>query len=241
MLELNKIYCMDCLEGMKLLDDHSIDLIQTDPPYKFQANGTGFIKKTKKKIFEKIDYAFGHDFNPLPFLQEVKRILKKMNMYVWTSKDNVPIYLNWALENGYTYHILTWHKSNPMPLWNNTYMPDTEYCIYIREQGTYFNCDLKDYRYYKKFFVTFIGEEANGHPTPKPIRVIKPSILVSCPRGGVVLDCFMGSGTTAVACKQLGFDYIGFEKEQKWIDIANKRLQQNLLTNTLENYQEALQ
>ena len=222
-LELNKVYC---LEGMKQLDDKSIDLIQTDPPYKFQAHGSGFIKKSKKKIFEKIDYSFGHDFNPLPFLAEIKRILKKMNLYVWTSKDNVPVYLNFALDNGYTFHILTWHKQNPMPLWQNTYMPDTEYCIYIREKGTYFNSDLKDYNNYKKFFVTNIGEEANGHPTPKPIRVIKPSILVSSKPGDIILDCFMGSGTTAVACKQLGRNFIGFEINQEYINITNKRLAQ---------------
>ena len=233
MLELNKIYNMDCLEGMKQLDDNSVDLINTDPPFKFDAHGSGFIKKTKKKIFEKIDYAFGHDFNPMPFLNQCCRIMKKFNMYVWTSKENIPVYLNWSIKNEFKFNILTWHKLNPMPLWNNTYLPDTEYCIYIREKGAFFNSNLHDWRLYRRYILTNIGLERNGHPTPKPTKVIKPSILVSSKPNDLVLDPYMGSGTTAVICKQLNRNFIGFEINPKYIEIANKRLQQETLNSKL--------
>ncbi len=62
------------------------------------------------------------------------------------------------------------------------------------------------------------------HPTVKPLEMIETIIKASSNHGDIVLDCFMGSGTTAVACQKLGRNFIGIEKEQKYIDIANKRL-----------------
>ena len=67
------------------------------------------------------------------------------------------------------------------------------------------------------------------HLTPKPLILIKKIIKASSNKGDIVLDCFMGSGTTAVACRELGRNFIGIEKEQKYIDIANKRLTQTTL------------
>ena len=64
-----------------------------------------------------------------------------------------------------------------------------------------------------------------GHVTPKPLEMIKNIIKHSSNKGDIVLDCFMGSGTTAVACKELGRNFIGIEKEQEYIDLSNKRLE----------------
>lgn len=75
------------------------------------------------------------------------------------------------------------------------------------------------------------SSEKTYHPTQKPIALIRRIIETSSKEGNLVLDCFMGSGTTAVACKELGRDFIGFEINQEYVDIANKRLEQ---TNLLE-------
>lgn len=237
MLELNKIYCMDCLEGMKQLDDKSVDLIVTDPPYNFIANGGGFIKREKCKYLDNVSEGFGYDFEPEPYLYEFPRILKRMNMYVWCSKNLIHRYLQWAVENWYKYDILTWHKKNPVPLWNNKYISDTEYCIWIYESGKYFNSNLQDWRKYRKFFLTNIGIESNGHPTPKPLITLKRPIEISSKEGDLILDPFMGSGTTAVACKQLKRNFIGFEISPEYIKIAERRLSQETLTGTLDKYQ----
>ena len=63
-----------------------------------------------------------------------------------------------------------------------------------------------------------------GHVTPKPLEMIKNIIKHSSNKGDIVLDCFMGSGTTAVACKELGRNFIGIEKEQEYIDLSTKRI-----------------
>ena len=73
----------------------------------------------------------------------------------------------------------------------------------------------------------------NSHPTVKPIDVMKYFIKMITPKNGIVYDPFIGSGTTLVACKELGYKYVGCELEQKYIDIANKRLKQ---INNLENF-----
>ena len=68
------------------------------------------------------------------------------------------------------------------------------------------------------------------HATVKPLELIKTIVKASSNEGDIVLDCFMGSGTTAVACKELNRNFIGIEREQKYIDIANKRLIQSSLS-----------
>lgn len=236
-LEINKIHNMDCLDGLKLIPAGYIDLIVTDPPYLFKRgkdSKNNFFAKRHKKHLLNIADTFGHAFDPKPFLEEIPRVMKKMNAYIWTSKDNLPIYLNWAIEKGYTFNLLTWHKLNPMPLWNNTYRPDTEYCVYIREKGAYFNSKLRDKRKYKKYFLTKIGTAAETknipHPAPKPLITAKNPIEVSSKEGDIILDCYMGSGTTAIACKQLGRDFLGFEINPTYIKLAEQRLCQTTLS-----------
>lgn len=237
-LEFNKIHNIDCIKRMKLLQDNSIDLIVTDPPFKFRTGKdtpNNFFTKRHKKHIKNIKDSFGHDFNPTPFLRQIKRLMKKINVYVWTSKDNIPIYLNWAVSNGYNFNILTWHKNNPMPLWKNTYRPDTEYCIFIREKGAYFNSNLKDKTKYKKYWITNIGTGAStkniDHPSPKPLEIFKTLIEVSSKPNDVILDCYMGSGTTAIACKLLNRISMGFEIDSNFCDTAMSRLSQTLLRN----------
>ena len=64
------------------------------------------------------------------------------------------------------------------------------------------------------------------HPTQKPVKLFRNIIKDNTNEGDLVLDCFMGSGTTAVACNQLGRNFIGFEISQEYVDICNKRLEQ---------------
>lgn len=68
-----------------------------------------------------------------------------------------------------------------------------------------------------------------GHPTQKPIKLFKRIVLVSSNEGDIVFDPFMGSGTTAVACKQLNRKFLGFEIDPEYVKIANQRLEQQTL------------
>lgn len=240
-MQLNKIYNEDCLKGMKKIPNNFVDLIVTDPPYKFHSGGesdSSFLKKMRKTYIKDITDNFGHDFDPLPFLSQIHRIMKIVNLYVWTSKDNLPLYLNWAIEKKLSFNILTWHKRNPIPLKNGTYLPDTEFCVFMRARGAFFNSNLQPFNKYKKYFITnvgIIGEEHKiNHPCPKPLITIKNPIEISSMPGDIILDPYLGSGTTAVACRILNRKYIGFEINQDYCKIAKERLQQTSIAAHLE-------
>lgn len=229
---INKIICGDCFKIMNEMPAGNIDLIQTDPPYNFDSRaGRGFIARTKKQYIKKINESFGHDFQPEQYLETSVKIMKKYNAYWWCSKNLIHRYINWALEHKFFFNVLTWHKQNPVPLWYGNYLPDTEYCIFIREKGAYFNSDLKNWRKYHKFYLTNIGgnKYKNYHPPEKPLWIIKNQIDVSSREKDIILDLFLGTGTTAVAAKELKRNFIGIEINPDYCKIAEERLAQGVL------------
>lgn len=232
---VNKIICGDCLEVMKEIPAGSIDLIQSDPPFSFENlsiySPSSFLYKTKKQYLKNIDESFGSYFDPEEYLDASIPIMKKYNAYWWCNKNLIHRYINWATQKGFTFNVLGWNKLNPVPLKNNNYLPDTEYCIFIREAGAYFNSGLKNLEKYKKFHVTNIGGNNRGkyHPPKKPLFIIKSQIEISSSKEMVVLDPFLGSGTTAIACKELGRNFIGIEINPDYCKIAEERLAQGVL------------
>src|SRR6056297_323501 len=118
-METNIIYNEDCFERLKKIDDNSIDLVVSDPPYEFiskSPKGGGFMKKNNKKHLISIEKSFGLSFSPIVFLNEMKRILKYMNLYVFTNKNLLFDYLNFIKQNNYYFDILLWLKNNPVPI-----------------------------------------------------------------------------------------------------------------------------
>ena len=144
----------------------------------------------------------------------------------------IPQYLAFATRHGYKFDILTWHKTNAVPACGGKYMPDTEYIVFIKESGVplYGTAATK-----RKYYVTPTNVKDKrkwGHPTIKPLDIVQNLITNSTQECGVVLDPFMGSGTTAVACIRTGRNYIGFELNKEYYDKACKRikLEQTQLT-----------
>ena len=312
MIEINKIHNMDCLKGLKQLQDNSIDLVVIDPPYNIAIDEWDkFDDKKYLKWMEIICdelirvtkrtssiYIFG-DFR---FIADIKVMMNKKNVsltswIIWDkgSKEQNAIrsYAN------VTEHILFFTKpksqiNNPIREYLNNarikkklslsdinkslgwastgggcascYMGDKR-DIVIPSENHYnklkelLNLE-KDYNDFKELVYTFNHESIRikrnprdkrkfsydkqifpnvwyfndktemmkyEHPTVKPIDLIRTIIKASSNMGDTVLDCFMGSGTTAVACKQLGRNFIGFELSKKYVEIANKRLCQNVL------------
>ena len=108
---------------------------------------------------------------------------------------------------------------------NNTYANDTEYLIMAREKGT--TKLYGDYDSKKKYWITTTNKndkELFNHPTIKPLDIIKTLVLNSSNENDIVLDCFCGSGTTCVACKETRRRYIGFEIDPEYHRIAVNRL-----------------
>ncbi len=215
----------DCLEEMKKIPDKSVDLALTDPPYqaRFQQGGGHF---GDRQYFKSINEGVGSslNFEIKQFLPEIRRIIKTpFNAYFWTSQRLIYDYIKFAKDNNYHYDILVWAKKNPIPTKNNKYLPDLEYCVYIREKGAYFSND-EQFDFYRKFIITGINKSEWGHPTEKPLRTIKPAICISSKKDDIILDPFMGSGTTGVACKELGRKFIGIEINKGYYEIAKKRI-----------------
>ena len=157
-------------------------------------------------------------------LDELVRVMKKINIYIWCSKAQLRQILDYFDDLYCNLDLLTWHKTNPIPTCNNTYLSDTEYCVFAREAGVnvYGTTETK-----KKYYVSSCNvsdKRLYSHPTIKPLDFTKNMIINSSKENDVVLDCFLGSGTTAIAAKDLNRHYIGFELNPNFYQIALDRL-----------------
>ena len=227
MMELNKCYMGLCEDLIKSIPEKSVDLIITDPPYEFinkNPVGGGFMAKDNKKYLQNVNDTFGMSYNPKNYLVECKRIMKIFNAYFFTNKSLLMDYISFAEANNYLWDILVWFKPNPVPLNNQHYLIDKEYCVYIKEKGATFNTKEGFNRYYTVKTFPIGGSKEFDHPTVKPISFIEDLVLISSKEGDLVFDGYCGSGTTLVASKKHKRNYLGFEKESKFMDIISKRL-----------------
>ena len=118
------------------------------------------------------------------------------------------------------------NKTNPVPTCNNKYLSDTEYLLFFRENGVkiYGNYNTK-----KKYYVTPKNKKDKktyNHPTVKPLNIIENLIINSSKEHDIILDCFMGSGTTGEACANTNRKFIGIELDNNYFDIASKRIEE---------------
>lgn len=219
---------MDCLDGLKQLPDSCIDLIMTDPPYVLKctrADGHSQIAKNIQPVndlLEKNNLTSG--MNPL-VLPEMVRVMKRINCYIWCNKAQIPGYLDFFVkEMGCSFDIIIWWKTNSPPVFHNKYLSDKEYCLYFRKGGY---CQPVLYENAKTVYhqPTNVRDKKDyPHPTIKPLNIVKNLIENSSRPDDIVLDPFLGSGTTAVACMELGRKYLGYEINQKYFEIAEKRI-----------------
>ena len=223
---INEVVLGDCLEGMKMIPDQSIDLILTDPPYQIHAASGGGLHNTRNWL-KNVHEAGIDTFSPTLFLEEIKRICKTFHAYIFTSKSLLKEYIDFFEQNGYKWELLLYFKSNPIPTKNNKYLSDKEYCFFVRDDNCYFNnyAPYTHYRTVKEYAVT----PNKFHPTEKPIDFFRECLQMSSKNNELILDPFMGSWTTARACKDLGRRFIGFELEEKYCRVGEERLRQENL------------
>lgn len=223
---MNKLYNEDFYAVVEKLKDGSIDLIITDPPYKFDSKGGGFYadnNSTKREYAQKLMDLKCCDFDPIAFLDAVKPKMKKFYAYVFCNKTLVEDYIHWARTHKCSYDILVMAKSNPIPAYNNHYVSDLEYIIVIREKGTYFSKE-KNLDLYRKWFMTSCKKNPL-HPAEKPKELIERFVKVASKEGDTVFDPFMGSGTTGVVCRELKRDFLGCEIDDKYFNLAKNRIE----------------
>ena len=202
---LNKIICGDCLTLMKSIPDKSIDLVLTDPPYGVNFDYDQY-QDTPENLKKLVD----------SFMPELLRVGKVVlltcgikNMYLYPKPDWV---LAWVSTAGAGMN--PWGFSCWQPIL--AYGKDPYLANKLGSRPD--------------ILLSNETSEKFGHSCTKPLNLWKQLLQ----RGSVketdlVLDIFMGSGTTAVACKQLKRNFIGIEISQKYCDIANQRLRQEIL------------
>ena len=216
---LNKVIQGDCLEVMKNIPDKSIDLVLTDPPY-----GMEFRSNHRKEKYEKIE----NDNNLIwleDFLKESYRVLKdNTHIYIYCSFHNIDIFKQEVSKLFEVKNILVWVKNNTgMGDLEGDYAPQYEFCIYARKGNKKLNRG-------RDSNILYFDKTGNiNHPTEKPVSLMGFLIKKSTDENDTVLDCFLGSGTTAVACKQLKRNFIGIEINEKYCEIARQRLRQDIL------------
>lgn len=223
-MTLDNIYCADAYKAIKDIPDKSIDLIITDPPYEINAGGGGgcFGKERREYHYEvslKLNYGISNEI-----LEEFCRVMKKINIYIWCNKTQLRQYIDFFDDKEANIDMLCWCKSNPIPTCKRKYLSDIEYCLFAREKGVCFN---GTYDTKHKWHISPCNKADKNrffHSTCKPVKMIENFIINSSQAGEVVLDPFIGSGTTAVAAKNLGRHYIGFDINSKWCEIAKNRL-----------------
>jgi len=233
-MEINKIHQQSCLEGLKKLPDSSVDLIFTDPPYyQYRAKNVKSLKNHKDVVTEFEFDGFSSEEEYLQFLEEVLtecfRVCKPGGAgYLWCGDDFVS-YLNRMVERvGFQFRkVIHWHKTNPFPAiyTRKMYANSMEMLVHF-SKGTPKTWNHKPVNEMHNFIQAPIcmGKERTNHKTQKPLKVCKPFIEISSNEGDLVLDPFMGSGSTAVAAKMLKRNFIGFEISEEFCKIASKRV-----------------
>ncbi len=203
------IYCGDCREILPGLEP--VDLVLTDPPYELVASGGGL---GKKRGYEQslAGLTDGFDISILENFQ---------NWMCFCAKAQLVDLISLASKDG-RWMLLTWNKPDPTPLMNGNYLPDTEYIVhrFTKLHGGYND---------RSRFTVMPGGEKEFHPTGKPLPLVAKLMRAGSDESALVLDPFMGSGTTLRAAKDLGRRAIGIEIEEKYCEIAAKRLSQDVL------------
>lgn len=217
----------DCMNVLSRLEDKGIDLVIIDPPYSIATGGSGGSFGTGKRSYHKSIQELGYGIKNC-VLEELCRVMNKINIYIWCNKEQLKQYMDFFIEKGCKPELLTWHKTNPVPTCNNKYLSDTEYLLFFREKGVKL---FGSYATKKKYYISPTNKKDKdryGHPTIKPVSILKNLVLNSSNEGDIVLDCFMGSGSTGVACLETNRRFIGVEIEKEYFSVANERINETL-------------
>ena len=220
--------CENCLTAIKNMPDMCIDLIVTDPPYKLTSRGCsgtmgGYWKEEKAKKGVVFD---NNSISCKEYLPEFYRILKnKSILYLMCNNTNLQEMINVATQSGFKFvKSLIWEKGNK--ICGRYYMNCFEYILLFRKGGDkpIKNCGTPDILKVpiKK------QKDINGknlHDTEKPVELMKILIENSSDENDIILDPFMGIGSTGIASKELKRNFIGIELEEKYFKIAKERIE----------------
>lgn len=231
-----KLICGDCLEVMKGMDSESVDLIVTSPPYNKgfwsrnrninngfktksrRINYDGFDDNLKPEVYEKQQQAV---------IKECLRLLKPTGSLFYNHIDILSRHQTIHPKFVYDFpvkQIIIWNRKNTPKLDKSYFFPINEYIFWIQKtktSRTFFN---RKSALFNKSIWNISPDTKNKFPAPFPLELPLNCIKACCPKNGLVLDPFVGSGTTGVACKKLNRDFIGIDLSSDYLKIAEARI-----------------
>lgn len=220
----------DCMGVVKNIPDKSINLILCDPPYNLAKYSTGNMKfDWRSEINNDIAKWDLTELSPSDFIEEFKRILSPTgNIFVFTSYNIIG---KWhaVFDSEYdTFQIMIWHKTNPIPnIRKSSFLNSCELIVCMWNKGHTWNFSKQNEMH--NFFESPIcmGSErlkAPKHPTQKPIAILKHIINIASNENDLILDMFMGVGSTGVAARELNRRFIGVEINTDYYNASEKRI-----------------
>ena len=212
MIELDTIYNEDCLTGMQRIPDGSVDLVLTDIPYNEvnrESNGLRNLDKESADI---------GDFDLTELTETICRKTKG-SVYMFCGINQVSDIRTTMSKCGLSTRLIVWEKTNPSPMnGDKIWLSGIECCVYGKKSGATFNLHCKN------SVLRFPCGKHDIHPTQKPVELFRYLLTASSNEGDTILDPFMGSATTAIACIKENRHFVGFELNADYFDKALRRI-----------------
>lgn len=236
------VYLADCAQLMRLMPAGSVDAVFADPPYRLSTGGvtvkSGQLASVDKGSWDRsMGFEEDHRFN-LSWLKEARRVLKPDGTIWVTGTHHIIFSIGFALQSlGFrVINSVVWEKPDPPPNAMHTSFTHSHETVIWASKGRgvrhTFNYDLINSPNPKSQVssvwripaVTGREKRHGYHPTQKPLRLVRRALLASTLEGGLVFDPFCGSGTTAVAAKELDRFCVGAELERDYAELAARRV-----------------
>lgn len=201
-------------DAYEILPSIKADALVTDPPYKMDSKGAGKFRRSRYYM-ERIE----QDGLDKGFDMSIINAAQFPSIKVFAHTNQIPDLLNRAARDYDRFALLTWHKTNAMPVANRNYRPDTEYIVHAWKKDHYPVGRLDQL---SRYILSPIRKNRFGHGTVKPIEVM--DYLVANMQAKTICDPFMGTGSTGIAAILNQRTFIGIEKNPRWFKIACERL-----------------
>ena len=224
----------DCIEILKKFEKETLNLIFADPPYNLSGENSLTVKSGKPARCDKGEWdkiKNFHHFN-ISWIRECKRVLKP-NGTIWISGTlhNHPSVGMALKELGFwIINDIIWFKPNATPLLvKNRFVPSVELIWLASKTKKYFfnyekAKEINNGKQMRNLWEITTNRHVTNHPTEKPERLLERIILLGSKENDLVLDPFMGSGTTGVVCKKYKRNFVGIEIDKTYCELAKDRI-----------------